>query len=302
MWFKNLKLFRLSTEGTYARETLEKQLQAHAFVSQASAKEPNLGWVPPRQGQDALVVEVNKQLLFALRVEKKLLPSSVIQTVVRERAADLEAQQGFKPGRKQIKDLKEQVIDELTPRAFSIARDIHIWLDPVNRWFVIDSASTGGGEQVLTFVGKSVHPYPIEPLTLTHSPSAIMTNWMLEQTPATGLSLEQDCQWQTSGQQGGSVRYVRHDITPEEIERHIKAGHQCNRLGLTWQDRISFVLTDEFDIKRLQALDILDEQDGGASLDAQEKLDADFALMTAEVIPMLNTLLEAVNSPNGDEK
>lgn len=300
MWFKNLKLFRLAREGSYSRETLDNQLQAHAFVSQSGSNEPNMGWVPPRSGQDALVVQVGAQLLCALRIEKKLLPSSVVQTVVRERANELEAQQGFKPGRKQIKELKEQAIDELTPRAFSIARDIHVWLDPVHNWFVIDTASTGGAEQVLTLMAKSLYPYPIEPLTLAHSPSAMMTKWMLEQAPPTGLTLEQDCQWQSSGQQAGMVRYVRHDITPEEIERHIKAGHQCSRLGLTWQDRISFVLTDQFDVKRLQALDILDEHDSGASLDAQEKLDADFALMTAEVVPMLDALLNAVNDTIGE--
>jgi recombination associated protein RdgC len=300
MWFKNLKLFRLSREGSYSRETLESQLQAHAFVSQASSKEPNIGWVPPRLGQDSLVVQVGAQLLCALRVEKKLLPSSVVQTVVRERAVELEAQQGFKPGRKQIKELKEQVIDELTPRAFSIARDIHVWLDPVNHWFIIDTASTGGAEQVLSLIGKSLYPYPIEPLILAHSPSAVMTKWMLDQTPPSGITLEQDCQWQSSGQQAGLVRYVRHEVTPDEIERHIKAGHQCSRLGLTWQDRISFVLTDQFDIKRLQPLDILDEHDSGTSLDAQQKLDADFALMTAEVIPMLETLLDAVNHTTGE--
>jgi recombination associated protein RdgC len=300
MWFKNLKLFRLSREGFYPRELLETQLQAHAFVSQSGSKEPSIGWVPPRLGQDTLVVQAGTQLLCALRIEKKLLPSSVVQTVVRERATELEAQQGFKPGRKQIKDLKEQVIDELTPRAFSIARDIHIWLDPVNHWFVIDSASTGGAEQVLSLIGKSLYPYPIEPLILAHSPSAMMTNWMLNQSPPSGITLEQDCQWQSSGQQAGLVRYVRTEITPDEIERQIKAGNQCNRLGLTWQGRISFVLTDQFEIKRLQALDILDEQDSGASLDAQEKLDADFALMTAEVIPMLEMLLSAVNDTTGE--
>lgn len=296
MWFKNLKLFRLSNNWSFTREALETQLQTHAFISQGGSKEPSIGWVPPRHTQDSLVVKVGEQMQFTLRIEKKLLPSSVVQTVVRDRAVELEAQQGFKPGRKQIKDLKEQVIDELTPRAFSIARDIHVWVDPINHWFIIDTASTGGAEHVLSLVGKTLHRYPIEPLSLNHSPSAMMTRWMVEQAAPNGLTLEQDCQWQSAGQQAGLVRYVRHEVTPTEIERHISTGQQCNRLGLTWQDRISFVLTDQFDIKRLQPLDVLDESDSGATLDAQEKLDADFALMTAEVAPMLDALFMAVNA------
>lgn len=293
MWFKNLKLYRLAKNGIVSPAQLQRQLASQAFVSQGGSKEPSVGWIPPRADSEQLFMEVGGQIQLALRIEKKLLPSSVIQTVVKERAIELEGQQGFKPGRKQIKDLKEQVTDELTPRAFSIARDTKIWMDPVNHWFVVDAASVGLAEQALSLVGKSLHPYPVEPLVYHHSPSALMTRWMAHQTPAAGFSIELDCQWQSSGQQAGLVRYLRHDMTPTEIERHIQAGHQCSRLGLTWQDRISFVLTEQGDIKRLTALDILDQSDEQAHLDAHEKQDADFMLMTAELAPMLDALVQA---------
>jgi DNA recombination-dependent growth factor C len=47
-------------------------------------------------------------MLLTLATEKKLLPSSVINQVAKARAAEQEEQQGFRPGRKQMKELKEQ--------------------------------------------------------------------------------------------------------------------------------------------------------------------------------------------------
>ncbi len=63
-----------------------------------------------------------------------LLPTTVVNQVTRARAAEIEEQQGYKPGRKQLKELKEQVTEELLPRAFSNRRDTRVWIDPDNGW------------------------------------------------------------------------------------------------------------------------------------------------------------------------
>ena len=88
-------------------------------------------------------------MLLMLGTEKKLLPASVINQVTKARAAEIEEQQGFKPGRKQMKELKEQVTDELLPRAFSIRRDTRVWIDPVNGWLVVDSSSPAKADEIL---------------------------------------------------------------------------------------------------------------------------------------------------------
>ena len=83
-------------------------------------------------------------MLLTFRAEKKLLPASVVTQVTKARALELEEQQGFKPGRKQMRELKEQVTDELLPRAFSIRRDTRVWIDTKNGWLVIDAALASG--------------------------------------------------------------------------------------------------------------------------------------------------------------
>ena len=140
MWFKNLQIYRLPAPWAYTAEQMEEALQSQAFTPASSNELLRQGWDSPR-GNGKLVHEVNKQMLMMLGTEKKLLPGSVINQVAKARAAELEEQQGFPPGKKAMKELKERVADELLPRAFSIRSNVWTWIDPVNGWLIVDAAS-----------------------------------------------------------------------------------------------------------------------------------------------------------------
>jgi recombination associated protein RdgC len=90
------------------------------------------------------------------------------------------------------------------------------------------------------------------------------------------------------------VRYANHSLEGEEIRQHIAAGKIVTRLAMTWNDRISFVLNDLLQIKRLAFLDLLKEQAEGQGEDEDERFDIDFTLMTGEVAQLLDDLLAAL--------
>ena len=140
MWFKNLQIYRLPAPWAYTPEQLEAALAPQSFVPATSNELLRQGWDSPR-GNGQLVHVVNKQMLIQLGTEKKLLPGSVINQVAKAKAAELEEAQGFAPGKKAMKELKERVADELLPRAFSIRSNVFTWIDPVNGWLVVDAAS-----------------------------------------------------------------------------------------------------------------------------------------------------------------
>ncbi len=292
MWFKNLKVFRLTDHWSKHTQDLEAALKADAFKPAEDIAATATGWVPPRDDDDRLALEVQGQYLLAFRIEKKLLPSSVINQTVKERARVLEAEQGYAPGRKQLRDLKDAVTDQLLPRAFSIARDIRLWIDPSNHWLVIDAAAAAQSDEILSALGRSLHPYPVEPLKLEHSPTALMTEWLLSGEAPSGFTIDDDSQWQATGEQAASIRYVRHDLPNETIQSHVQDGYQCTRLALTWQDRVSLMLTDTGDLKRVAPLEVLEERSNDAIVQNQaEKFESDFTLMTAELAKLLDELM-----------
>jgi recombination associated protein RdgC len=248
-----------------------------------------MGWASPRNN-DQLVHSVNQQLLLLLTTEKKLLPSTIINQVTKAKAAELEEQQGFAPGRKAMKDLKERVIDELLPRAFAIKRHTWVWIDPSNGWLVIDSSSPTKADEVIKLLLKC-DKVPLESLRIKVSPQTAMTDWLAGNEAPKGFTIDQDTELRAHTEDKATVRYVRHSIDPDDVKRHIASGKQCTKLALTWNDKISFVLTENLAIKRIKPLDILDEDKESRMTDENERLDADFVLMTSELAQMLDDIV-----------
>ena len=290
--FKNLIVFRLTQKWDITAEDLHYQLSRIQFAACASSEMQSQGWSSPRDN-DRLVHSVNHQFLITLTTEKKLLPSSVINEVTKARADELEEQQGFYPGRKAMKDLKERVTDELLPRAFAVKKNTNVWIDPINRWLVIDSSSAARADEVIKLLLKCCDKLPLEGLRVKLSPQAAMTSWLAGNEAPKGFTIDQDTKLTAITEDKATVKYTRHTLDPDDIKHHIAAGKQCTELAMTWDDRISFVLTDNLTIKRVKALDILDE-DKDKGTNEEECFDGDFMLMTAELAKMLDDIVFAL--------
>ncbi|NYT64997.1 recombination-associated protein RdgC [Alcaligenaceae bacterium] len=293
MWFKNLRVFRLAPQWSCTAEMLENALEKQAFRPGNSQEMQSLGWVPPVEN-GGLVHALDGQYLISLRADKKLLPTTVINQFAKIRAQEIEEQQGFKPGRKQMKEIKELMTEELLPKAFSVFRDTRVWIDTKNHWLVIDAAAAAKSDEVLGMLAKVIESFPVSPLYVEQSPAAAMTNWLISDEAPTSFSIDQDTELRSTNESRAAVRYVRQSIEIDEVRKHVQDGKQCTRLALTWADRVSFVLTEGMEIKRVSPLDVLKEnQDMSAHNDA-ERFDSDFTLMAGELANLIAGLVDAL--------
>ena len=292
MWFKNLQIYRLPAPWAFTPEQLEEALAPHAFTPASSNELLRQGWDKPRPN-GGLVHVVNKQMLILLGTEKKLLPATVINQVAKARAAEMEEAQGFAPGKKAMKELKERVADELLPRAFSIRSNVWTWIDPVNGWLVIDAASPAKADEVIKLLLKAVDRMPLESLRVQRSVVGVMTEWLQSDEAPAGFTVDMDTELRATGESKAAVRYVKHSLDPVDVGRHIGAGKQCTRLAMTWDSKISFVLTEQLAIKGVKPLDVLDEKEGSIRND-DERFDGDFMLMTGELSKLLADVVEAL--------
>lgn len=293
MWFKNLKLYRLAPNTDLTPERLDAALEPLVFQPGGSQDNQVSGWLPPREGGTLAHVQ-HGQILLRLHTEKKLLPATVINQASRARAQEIEERQGYKPGRKQMKDIKEQMTLELLPRAFVIGHDTHAWIDTVNRWVAIDAAAAARSDEVLGLLAKTLTPFPIVPLHVALSPAAAMTLWLSEDAAPAGFSIDQDTELRSTGESRATVRYVRQSVEADEVRRHIQAGKQCTRLAMTWNDRVSFILTDALDIKRVAPLDVLKEHQVAQAANEADQFESDLALMSGELARLLEDLVAAL--------
>ncbi|WP_131111105.1 recombination-associated protein RdgC [Sulfuricystis thermophila] len=293
MWFRNLRLYRLPRGIGLDLADVDTRLARRPLTHCGNFEMVSRGWVFPRQ-EGAFVHAVGGQWLLALGVEQKLLPATVIRQTAQERAAIIEREQGRKVGRKEMRDLYERVMEELLPKAFSQRRTTWAWIDPLHGWLVVDAGSDARADEFMEVLLTTIDDLAPRPLQTQVSPSAAMTAWLAAQEPPAGFSFDSDLELRAASRSQSAIRYVHHDIGGPEIAAHIAAGKLVTRLGLTWNDKISFVLTDKLAIKRLAFLDVLKEQSEKAAAGADDQFDADFALMAGELARMFDDLLVAL--------
>lgn len=298
MWFRNLQVFRLAPDWSHSPERLAESLERTAFRPCGALDRQAQGWVPPRGEPGELLYVQAQQMMLTLGVEQKILPVSVIRQYAQERARELEETQGFKPGRAQQREIFDNVEAELLPRALVKRRLTYVWIDPVGGWLVVDAASSGKADEVIEQLKLTLGELPLTLFKTVQAPGTAMTQWLSVGEVPGPFTIDQDCELRVAGDAGGSVRYTRHPLDAAEINQHISRGKVAGKLALTWNDRISFVLTEQMQIKRVAFLDVLKEQsEQMADGSGGDNFAADFAIMCGELAGLLASLSEALGGP-----
>ena len=294
MWFRNLQIFRLTPDWAYSTDALAAALQRGIFQGCGASDRQALGWVPPRGEDGDLVFGVGRQQLIALGIEQKLLPMSVVRQYAAAKLEQIAAAQGYKAGRKQTREVVDQVEAELLPRAFVKRGLTYVWIDPVNRWLLVDASSSARADEVMEQLKLSLGELPLTLVKTQIAPATAMTQWLAAGHAPGSFSIDRDCELQAAAEERPAVRYVRHNLDSEEVRSHIAGGKSATRLALTWNDRVSFVLTEQLQIKRLAFLDLLKEDAERQAENADDLFAANFTLMCGELSQLLQHLVEVL--------
>lgn len=297
MWFRNARVFRFTKPFDISAEELEDKLSGDAFKPCGPQETTRQGWVPPLGKHGELLVHsANGYHLIALRKEEKILPAPVIKDAVEEKAEAIEIEQGRKVRRKEKDEIKEQVMLEMLPQAFSRNRRSFAYLAPRDGVLVVDAGSAKQAEDLASTLRKSLGSLPVRPPVVEQAPAFTFTGWLNEtiDLPAQ-VVLGNECELKDPSEDGGVVRCKGLDLRADEIRNHLEAGMQVTKLAVTWDDNVSFILDEELGIRRLKFGETLQEQLDDVDVeDAVAKFDAAFTLMTLELSKLIPGLLEAL--------
>jgi recombination associated protein RdgC len=294
--FKNAFLYHVARWKPPAAARLEEQLESGRFVPCAATQAESAGWVEPRGEAHAPLVErIAGHLLLELQHEARVLPASVLRQQLEERLDRIESDSGHRPKGKAARDLKDELLLELLPRAFTKRSSVRLWLAPGLELLVVGAANAKRADLVVTRLldatGKAL---AIEPLQTALSPARAMTDWLAEREAPAGFTLDRECELRQPDGERATVRYARHTLDIDEVGEHLRQGKRPTRLALTWNDRVSFVLTETLALKRIKLLDGTLEGAGSVAGGDAAGFDADAAIATGELGLMLPALLQAL--------
>ena len=294
MWFKNLRAYRLTTPVTMTPEQLAQTLSQRVFTPCTPAQPLPMGWVPPTGIEDGeLVHAAGGRILLKLRREEKLLPASVVREELEERIATIEADQARKVYRKERLSLKDEIVQDCLPRAFSRTSHIDAYIDTRTNWILVNAASAARAEEFLNLLRDCIGSFPVVLPQVNNAPAATMTGWLAHRSLPQDFELGGECELREPGEEGGVVRCRGVDLLGEEVETQLNAGRQVVRLSLSWDERVSLVVAEELCLRRLKFSDeLMKENEDLPEADDAARLDADFALMSDALSSLQDRVIE----------
>lgn len=291
MWFKQISFYPLNKDKLPELETLADKLGAAEFVPCQGLDWFSEGFAAPVSFSPELVFPADYTWRVSLKKEEKVLPSGVIRDILDERVLDIQNNEGRNVGRKEKQELKEIITDDLLPRAFTRSGRTQAVFDTRRGYLLVNNASSAKAENVLTKLREALGGLEARLPDTQQSPSSLMTSWLLQGHCEGGFELDSDCELKGMGDVVPTVKVSKQDLTADEVVQHVKNGKTVTQLGLVWREQIAFILTQDFTLKRIQYLDVLQEEAESHGDDAPALEAASQILMTEAVCTMLEELV-----------
>mgnify|MGYP001545748838 CR=1 FL=1 len=296
--FRNLTMFRFSQAVADDLARLERALATNELRACGALELSTRGFVTPfgPASSGNLTHRVGDCVLFTLGSEEKILPAAVVNQALADKVRAIAAEEDRRVGGRERKRLKADLLDTMLPRAFVRRSNLNGYVDLANGWLVVDTATRSRAELVVSALREALGSFPALPLAPERPVRQYLTDSLFCGVPAGDFSpawaLGDECELRDPASPHGSRWRGRNaDLHGEEVKEHLRNGMQAFQLGLTFDDRLSFVLGEDMAIRKFRLLDVvLDELDTSNAETAADELSARFALLTLEVQRLLQSL------------
>lgn len=310
MFFKNLTffIFPASFSGLFpspvetAFDELDQRLGECRLRPIGELELHTRGFVSPvGRNSEQMTHRVGSCTWITVGGEDKILPGSVVNDLLQKKVQEIENKDGRKLGGRARKRLKEDLVHELLPRAFSKPGRCDAYFDFARHFIVVDTSSRGRAEQVISEIRKATGSFPALPMSAQTGVRSVLTGWIAGGELPNGFTLGESCELRGLEDMQVTVRNI--ELGGNEISAHLEAGLQCTRLALVFEDRLAFEIDESLAIRKLNFLDgCIDELESSTHDDVMAEMDARFALMSGEIGRLFDRLDYAFQfQPSGDE-
>ncbi len=296
MWFKNLYFFKFDSDFSLSAEELHEQLTKKTFKPCSPTQRESIGWVAPLgDSAESFTHAANNFILLTLARQERILPATVVREELGLRIAEIELKEDRRVRGKEKKDLLEAIEFELLPRAFTKTQKMDAWIDRKGQWLVVNTSSATRAEALTDLLRKTLGSLPVSLPDTETAPMTTMTKWLSDGVLPVPFELGQECELVSEQDDKSKVIFRNHDLMTDEVQSHLTAGKSVSKLAIQWDNKISFVLDENLQIKKLKFLDVMeDTMQENDPQSHEERLDIEFTLMTGEVSNLWSQLLKVV--------
>ena len=285
---KNANIFTF--EGI-TPESIDACVQRRVFAPLTQFDLVTRGFVPPVDGTESMVRRTQNIIEVCIREDQKVIPTSFVKEELKKEVEKFSAAHGFTPGKKTIRDIRNYVITEIAAKAIFKTKYIRAIFDFDQNILIIDQSSANKSQEIAQMILRHIGPDAVIKLWKTSTtPTTIFNQWILDHDMPYDLSVDDKAL--IKDYEGGTIRINKEDITREEIRMLIEKGRLCNELALTIDQVISFVLTNDLIVKKIDYLPIKD--DSRVEMSEEELHDADTLISVHSIRQIFEIMNEAM--------
>ena len=298
LWFKNAIIYQLNNDNLLDKQTIENAVKSASFSPCGNLDSTKMGWVSPYSdnNQDDFIIDMQGHLLLRIKKETKILPAPVIKQALNDKIDKQERVLSRKLSKNEKATLKDEVMIDLMPRAFSKYNYYWLWVDTQNKRIIVDCSSFKLAEDILAILRKELGALALTPLSIEKPLEKIMTTWVKEKLSFPPFILGDEAELKDPLEGNGIISCKNQDITSDEMLVHLDLGKWVTKLKIIDERGINFIIHPDLTLKRIKFDSvILDENEDIGSDEFDKRLEADFYIMANTLSNSINDLYITIN-------
>ncbi|OTQ33681.1 hypothetical protein B6D19_02385 [Gilliamella apicola] len=298
LWFKNAIIYQLNNDTLLNKDAIEKAIKSHLFMPCGNLDTTKMGWVSPYHdnNQNDLIVDMQGHLLLRIKKETKILPAPVIKQTLLEKIDKQEQALSRKLTKNEKASLKDEVMIDLMPRAFSKYNHYWLWIDTENKRIIVDCSSFKQAEDILAILRKELGALALTPLSIDKPLEQIMTTWVKEKLNFPPFILGDQAELKDPLEGNGIISFKNQEITSDEMRVHFDSGKWITKIKIVDERGVNFIVNSDLTFKRIKFDSIiLDENEDISSEEFDKRLEADFLIMSKVLSNTINDFSMVIN-------
>lgn len=256
--FKNVLIYKFDDPIEFDALELEEMLSQYPLRDCGADELETYGWLPAFSRGENLVEEMNNAYFVRLGMELKKLPRRAIQTQVEKRAREHDIDI---LNRARYKELEEIITNEFISKVYPEQSSMMAYIDKEKNWLVVDATSEKKASLVTAVLRKSLGSLPVVGYAPQVEMPILMTDWVRSGLPTEKFGFLDEVEMkELSKEEGGVARYRGIPLDSKEIELNIEEGWSVTKVGLSYEDIVTFSLGEDFVLKRVRYLDQFQEK------------------------------------------
>jgi recombination associated protein RdgC len=259
---KNAIFYRLTGSFTLNTNEIEEAIKPSAFSPCSGQQLSSIGFTTIHPDSELMVLESGGNFLINTRKETKIIPPSAVNELLSERVKRIEKESGCSIKTKEKRELRDEIIIDMIPKAFSKFSEINLLIIPSAGLIVINTPSFSHAEDTLNLLRNSLGSLLIIAPKTQKSPGSTITTCLQDGSTINidKFILGNNCEMKDPSEEGGTARFKSDDLTSESVLSNINEGKLITNIELIWDEIYRFTLNNDLRIKGIKTTDQITER------------------------------------------